>query len=231
PPPRLSVLPPRGGLLLGPPNRPTARARPAKARDANIEPDATLSGPIHDKGVLILSSLLGARYTLGWPLALTASLVFEQSYGGVDGDSASLAELCALLSALSGIPLMQSIAITGSINQYGDVQTVGGVNAKIEGFFDVCHARGLDGQQGVILPQANVENLMLRDDVVEAAHKGHFHVWPVETVDEAIEILTGVQAGDARRDGRFPEGTVNQRVQDRLEEFARAQLHWTTNPR
>ena len=227
----LSVLQLHGGVLLGQPNRITARVRAGEGGVVNIEREAELSGPIHDKGVLILTGLLGAQYTLGWPLALTASLVFEQSYGGVDGDSASLAELCALVSALSGLPLLQSVAVTGSINQYGEVQAVGGVNAKIEGFFDVCAAKGLDGMHGVILPMANVEHLMLREDVVAAAAQGQFHVWPVEHVHQAFELLMGVEAGDAPPGGRFPEGTINRRVQDRLEVFARTQLQWNSGGR
>jgi predicted ATP-dependent protease len=169
--------------------------------------------------VLILAGFLGGRYAQEYPLSLSASLVFEQSYGGVDGDSASSAELYALLSALSEVPLKQSVSVTGSVNQRGQIQPVGGVNEKIEGFFDVCRTRGLTGEQGVLIPAANTKHLMLRKDVVEAIRDGDFHVWPVETVDQGMEILTGQTMGE-REDGRYPEGTVNAAVENRLEELA-----------
>ena len=155
----------------------------------DIEREARLSGPIHTKGVLILTSFLAARYARALPLSLTASLVFEQSYGPVEGDSASLAELCALLSALSGVPIRQSLAVTGSVNQFGRVQAIGGVNEKIEGFFDICAAKGLSGEQGVVIPAANIVHLMLREDVVAACAEGRFRIWPVADVDEAIELF------------------------------------------
>ena len=214
----LSVLQ-LGGFAFGRPSRITARYRLGKGEVVNIEREVELSGPIHSKGVLILAGFLGGRYAQEYPLSLSASLVFEQSYGGVDGDSASSAELYALLSALSEVPLKQSVSVTGSVNQRGQIQPVGGVNEKIEGFFDVCRTRGLTGEQGVLIPAANTKHLMLRKDVVEAIRDGDFHVWPVETVDQGMEILTGQTMGE-REDGRYPEGTVNAAVENRLEELA-----------
>jgi predicted ATP-dependent protease len=170
--------------------------------------------------VLILAGFLGERFASERPLSLAASLVFEQSYSGVEGDSASCGELVALLSALGGVPVRQGRAITGSVNQHGQVQPIGGVNEKIEGFFDVCAAGGLTGEQGVLVPTSNLRHLMLREDVVAAAERGVFHVWPVSTVDEAVELLTGVPAGERGADGHFPEGSVNRRVDDRLATFA-----------
>jgi predicted ATP-dependent protease len=169
---------------------------------------------------LILSGYLAQKYAQDKPLTLTAKLVFEQSYEGVEGDSASSTELYALLSALSGVPIKQGIAVTGSVNQHGEVQAIGGVNEKIEGFFDVCKIKGLTGEQGVLIPRSNVQNLMLREDIVEAVKARKFHIWAVSTIDEGIEILTGVPAGERGRDGKFPEGTVNYLVDQRLREFA-----------
>ena len=169
---------------------------------------------------MILWGFLAGRYALDVPLALAATLVFEQSYGGVDGDSASSAELYALLSALSDVPIKQSLAVTGSVNQWGEVQAIGGVNEKIEGFFDVCRARGLNEQQGVLIPKSNVQHLMLREDVVEAVRNGQFAIYPVGTIDEGIEILTGVKAGERGAEGRFPAGTINRLVEDKLRSFA-----------
>jgi predicted ATP-dependent protease len=169
---------------------------------------------------MILWGFLAGRYALDVPLALAASLVFEQSYGGVDGDSASSTELYALLSALADVPIKQSLAVTGSINQRGDVQSIGGVNEKIEGFFDICVANGLTGEQGVIIPASNVQHLMLREDVVEAIDEGRFSVYPVSHVDQGIEILTGVKAGKRADDGRFQAGTINRLVEDRLRRYA-----------
>jgi len=188
----------------------------------DIEREVALGGPLHSKGVLILSSFLGARYIPDEPLSLSASLVFEQSYTGIDGDSASSAELYALLSDLAGIPIQQGLAVTGSVNQKGEVQAIGGVNEKIEGFFDVCRLMpgGLTGEQGVVIPRANMRHLMLRHDVIEAVRTGRFHIYAVSTVDEGIEVLTGVPAGERGPDGTFPEGTVNRRVEDRLRFFA-----------
>jgi predicted ATP-dependent protease len=175
----------------------------------DIERESELGGPIHAKGVLILSGYLAGRYLPMKPLSLSATLVFEQLYGGIEGDSASSAELYALLSALARVPVKQSLAVTGSVNQHGDVQAIGGVNEKIEGFFDLCKARGLTGDQGVLIPQANVKHLMLREEVVQAVGEGRFAVYPVSTVDEGVELLTGVPA---------PE--IHARVEARLEEFA-----------
>lgn len=180
-----------------------------------------MGGPIHSKGVLILAGLLGARFARRQPLSLSASLVFEQSYSGVEGDSASSAELYALLSAVADIPLRQSLAVTGSVDQLGRVQPIGGVNEKIEGFFDVCRDRGLTGRQGVLIPAGNVQHLMLRPDVVQAVAEGRFAVYPVETVDQGLEILTGQPAGEPDADGRYPEGSVNGRVAAGLAEMAR----------
>ena len=211
----LSVVQP-GRFAFGHPSRITARVRLGRGEVVDIEREVELSGPIHSKGVLILSAFLGARYSSDRPLSLSASLVFEQSYSGVEGDSASSAELYALLSALAETPIKQSLAVTGSVNQRGEVQAIGGVNEKIEGFFDLCQARGLTGEQGVLIPASNVKHLMLRRDVVEAVEAGKFHVYPVETIDQGIALLTGLEAGERDLEGNFPEGSVNHRVEDRL---------------
>lgn len=215
----LSVLQ-LGSFSFGHPGRITARVRLGEGEVVDIEREAELSGPIHSKGVLILTGFLGGRYAGEQPLSLSASLVFEQSYGEVEGDSASLAELCALLSAISEIPLDQGKAVTGSVDQLGRAQAVGGINEKIEGFFDVCAARELDGRQGVVIPESNVQHLMLRRDVVEAVAAGKFHVYPVATVDEALEVLTGLPAGERDVEGNYPEGSVNRAVMDRLSHLA-----------
>jgi lon-related putative ATP-dependent protease len=209
-----------GQFAFGHPSRITARVRLGKGEVVDIEREVELGGPIHSKGVLILAGFLAARYASDRPFSLSASLVFEQSYGGVEGDSASSAELFALVSALSGLPVRQSIAVTGSVNQLGQVQAIGAANEKIEGFFDVCRARGLTGDQGVVIPAANQKHLMLREDVVKACASGKFHVWAVEDFDHGIEILTGVAAGTREADGRFPDGSVNARVAARLERLA-----------
>ncbi len=212
-----------GSFAFGRPSRITARVRVGSGRVTDIEREVKLGGPLHSKGVMILWGYLAGRYALDAPMALAASLVFEQSYGGVDGDSASSAELYALLSALSDIPIRQSLAVTGSVNQQGEVQAIGGVNEKIEGFFDICRARGLNEEQGVLIPASNVQHLMLREDVVEAVKNGQFSVYPVSTIDEGIEILTGVKAGERSigADGnRFPAGTINRLVEDKLRLFA-----------
>ncbi|MGE5718150.1 MAG: Lon protease family protein [Acidobacteriota bacterium] len=209
-----------GDCLIGHPTRITARVRAGKGEVVDIEREVELGGPIHSKGVLILGGFLGARYAPRVPLSLSASLVFEQSYASVEGDSASLAELCALLSAIADVPLVQTVAVTGSVNQHGLVQPIGGVNEKIEGFFDVCRERGLTGDQGVIIPKGNVKNLMLRRDVVAAVESGRFHVHAVADVDEAIELLTARPAGAPDVEGRFAEGTFGARVEARLLAFA-----------
>jgi predicted ATP-dependent protease len=188
----------------------------------DIEREADLGGTIHSKGVLILSAFLAARYARHQPLSLSASLVFEQSYGPVEGDSASLAELCALLSALTQVPIRQCFAITGSVNQFGEVQVIGGVNEKIEGFFDLCRARGLDGSHGVVIPAASVRHLMLRADVVDAARAGLFHIHAIDTVDEAMTVLTGLEAGEPDAKGVIPRGTLNHMVAAVLAEMTAA---------
>jgi len=208
-----------GDYAFGRPSRVTARVFMGKGGMVNIEREVKLSGPIHDKGVLILTGYLGGKFAHDKPLSFSASICFEQSYGGIDGDSASSTELYALLSSLSGIPLKQGIAVTGSVNQLGKVQPIGGVNYKIEGFFAVCKAKGLTGEQGVMIPRSNLRNLMLKDEGVEAISAGRFHLWSVETIDQGIEILTGVPAGEKGPDGSYPEGTINQKVDMRLREI------------
>ena len=211
---------------FGKPARITTQVRMGRGEFVNIEREIEMSGPIHTKGVLILRSLLANRFAKNAPLSLSASIVFEQSYGGVDGDSASSTEYYCMLSAISGIPIKQCIAVTGSINQFGEIQPIGGVNEKIEGFFDVCKHRGLTGTQGVIIPRTNVKDLMLREDVLQAVDEGLFHVWAVDTVDDGIEILTGKKAGQADKNGRFPRGSVNYAVQQNLEALYKRYVHY-----
>jgi predicted ATP-dependent protease len=215
----LSVVP-LGRGAFGRPSRITARVRIGRGEVIDIEREVELGGPVHSKGVLILAGYLGGRYCRDRPLTLAATLVFEQSYSGVEGDSASSAELYALLSAIAEIPLRQSLAVTGSVDQLGRVQAVGGVNQKIEGFFELCRARGLTGGEGVLVPASNVRSLLLRDDVVAAVAEGRFRILPVETIDEGIELLTGLSPGVADAEGRFPEGTFNAAVARRLEAMA-----------
>ena len=210
-----------GDFFFGRPNRITVSLALGREGLIDIEREAKLGGRIHSKGVMILGGFLADRYAQDKPLALSARLVFEQSYVVVVGDSASSTELYALLSAISGLPIRQEIAVTGSVNQKGQVQAIGGVNEKIEGFFKVCQAKGLTGSQGVMIPESNVSNLMLKEEVVQAAKDGKFHIWPVRTIDEGIEILTGVKAGQRRPDGTFEPDTVNDRVDQRLREMAR----------
>src|SRR6202158_5757735 len=205
-----------GGYSFGKPVRITATAALGKLGVINIERESNLSGRFHDKGVHIISGYLRSRFAQDKPLSLAASICFEQSYSGVDGDSASSTEIYALISALAELPLRQDIAVTGSMNQQGDIQAIGGVNEKIEGFFDVCRIAGLSGTQGVMIPAANVEDLMLRDDVLEAVAAGKFHIWPVAKVEEGIEVLTGMTAGCCNGDGSFQTGTVFAKVNDRL---------------
>ncbi len=209
-----------GTFTFGKPSRITAQVSLGKGQVINIEREVDMSGPIHSKGVLILSGFLRGRYAEDVPLSLSASLVFEQSYGGVDGDSASSTELYALLSAIAQVPLKQNLAVTGSVNQHGEVQAIGGVNQKIEGFFDICKARGLTGDQGVLIPKANVKHLMLRQDVRDAVGKGKFHIYPVENVDQGISILTGIRAGERQKDNSYPEGSINALVHARLHKMA-----------
>jgi lon-related putative ATP-dependent protease len=216
----LSVLQ-LGNFSFGHPARITAAIHMGNGEVIDIEREVEMGGPIHTKGVLILSSYLSARYAIDQPLSLSASLVFEQSYGGVDGDSASSTELYALLSAISGVPIKQALAVTGSVNQYGEVQAIGGVNEKIEGFFDLCKARGLTGEQGVLIPAANVKHLMLRQDIVAAAAAGQFQIYPIETIDQGIEVLTGIPAGVRDKRGRYPKDTINYKVAARLRTLAK----------
>jgi lon-related putative ATP-dependent protease len=209
-----------GDYEFGKPSRVTARVALGRGAVQSIEREIELSGPIHSKGFMILSGYLAGTYAQEWPLALAATLTFEQAYEEVEGDSASSTELYALLSALSGLPLRQSIAVTGSVNQHGEVQAVGGVTTKVEGFFAVCKAQGLTGEQGVVIPRANVPHLMLTDEVVDAVREERFHVWAVDVVGEGLELLTGRPAGERGPDGLFPEGTVHRLVEDRLRDYA-----------
>ena len=209
-----------GDFSFGRPSRITARTYAGRSGVINIEREAQLSGRIHDKGVLILSGYLGSKFAQDMPLALSASLSFEQSYEGVDGDSASSTELYAILSSLADVPIAQGIAVTGSVNQRGEIQPIGGVNEKVEGFFALCRMKGLTGEQGVIVPHQNVRNLMLREDVVDSIQRGEFHIYAVKTIDEGIEALTGIEAGERIPESGYPEGTINWRVQKRLTELA-----------
>jgi predicted ATP-dependent protease len=209
-----------GDYAFGKPSKITSRVYLGKAGVVDIEREAKLSGRIYNKGVLILSGYLAGAYARDRTLSVSATLAFEQSYGEVEGDSASAAELVALLSGISEVPVKQNLAITGSINQKGEIQPIGGVNEKIEGFFAVCRNRGLTGDQGVIIPQINVKNLMLKKEVVAAVKEGKFRVYAVSTVNEALEILTGMPAGERKEDGTWPEGTVNFLVDKRLREMA-----------
>ncbi len=208
-----------GDFTFGKPSRITATTSMGRAGIINIEREADLSGNTHNKGVLILGGYLRNRYAQDKPLTISASIAFEQSYSGVDGDSASSTEVYALLSSLSGVPLRQDIAVTGSINQKGEIQAIGGVNEKVEGFFDCCRHLGYTGKQGVLIPESNVRDLMLRKDVVKAVEDGTFHIYAVGTVDEGMEILTGLEAGRKGSDGTYPEGTINGRVDQKLREL------------
>jgi len=210
-----------GGYSFGKPVRITATAALGKTGLINIEREANLSGRFHDKGVHIIAGYLRSRFAQDKPLSLAASICFEQSYSGVDGDSASSTEIYALVSALSGLPLRQDIAVTGSINQQGDIQAIGGVNEKIEGFFDVCRIKGLTGTQGVMMPDSNVEDLMLREDILDAVSAGKFHIWPVAKIEQGIEILTGTMAGQKNADGKYDPGTVFALMDDRLRDMAK----------
>lgn len=211
---------------FGKPSRITTQVRMGKGEFFDIEREIEMSGPIHTKGVLILQSLIANRFAKYSPLSLSASIVFEQSYGGVDGDSASSTEYYCLISALADIAIKQSIAVTGSINQFGEIQPIGGVNEKVEGFFDVCKHRGLSGTQGVIIPRTNVKDLMLREDVLAAVEEGKFTVYAIDHVDDGIEILTGLKAGVADKNGKYPRGTVNHQVQKSLEEYYKRYVHF-----
>lgn len=215
-----------GDIMFGKPSRITASTSMGKAGIINIEREADLSGSTHNKGVLILGGYLRKMFAQDKPLAMSASIAFEQSYSGVDGDSASSTEMYALLSSLSGVPIKQGIAVTGSVNQNGEVQAIGGVNHKIEGFFACCKVRGLTGDQGVIIPKANVRDLMLRPEVVEAVRGGKFHIWSVATVEQGIEILTGKKAGVRKKDGSYPKGTIYALVDERLKNLAQAMVQF-----
>ena len=223
----LSVIDP-GDNAFGTPTRISATARIGNGEVLDIQREIDQGGPIHAKGVLILSAYLGRRYARYQPLCLSASLVFEQTYGMVEGDSASVAELCALLSAIADTPIKQSLAVTGSVNQRGEIQAIGGVNEKIEGFFDICNARGLSRDQGVIIPQANRKHLMLREDVREAAERGEFHIHALSHVDQAMQLLTGLPAGVPNKDGNYPPDSINGQIEQRLSTFFAVRQQITT---
>ena len=208
-----------GDYSFGRPSRITANISLGKEGVVNIERESKLSGNLHTKGVMILSGYLKEKYARDKPLSLSASLAFEQSYGLVDGDSASGAELLALLSALAQTPLFQGIAVTGSVSQKGEMQPIGGVNQKIEGFFEVCRIRGLTGQQGVIIPEANIKDLMLKKEVIEAVEKGLFQVYAISEIEEGLEILAGKKAGKSKKDGSYPQNSLNARIETRLRQM------------
>ena len=210
-----------GDFSFGFPSRITASVRQGKGDVIDIEREVELSGPIHSKGVLILAGFLGQRFAPDKPLSLSASLVFEQSYGGVEGDSASSAELYVLLSAISGVPINQSLAVTGSVNQHGQVQPIGGVNEKIEGFFDICSERGLSGDQGVLIPAANVKHLMLNQKIRNAVAEGKFNVYAISNIEQGIELLTGIPMGEPDQEGIYPPDTISGKVQQRIEKLAK----------
>ena len=214
-----------GEFSFGKPTRITSSTSVGKSGVINIEREADMSGRTHNKGVLILGGYLRGKYAQNKPFSLSASLAFEQSYGGVDGDSASSTEVYAILSSLSKLPLRQDIAVTGSLNQKGEIQPIGGVNEKIEGFYDVCKAKGLTGAQGVIIPHQNVQNLMLKQEVVDSVSKGKFHIYSIKTINEGIEILTGIKAGKKQKSGAFPKDTLNYLVDQELQRLAKS---WKT---
>lgn len=227
-----------GNASFGHPSRITATVRMGRGEVVDIEREVQMGGPIHSKGVMILAGFLRSRYEQKEPMSLSASLVFEQNYGGVEGDSASSTELYVLLSAIARAPIKQSLAVTGSVNQLGQVQAIGGVNEKIEGFFDLCAARGLSSEHGVLIPRANVKHLMLKPAVVDAVVAGVFHIYPIDTIDQGIEVLTGIAAGELQDDGSYPQGTINRLVVERLKEFAEARRkiekegqRWQSNSR
>jgi ATP-dependent Lon protease len=211
-----------GDYAFGKPSKITAQTSVGRSGVINIEREAKLSGKTHDKGVLILEGYFRGKYAQDKNLAMSASICFEQSYGEIDGDSASSSEVYAILSSLSAMPIRQDIAVTGSVNQKGEIQPIGGVNLKIEGFYDVCKAKGLTGNQGVIIPALNVKDLMLRKDVVTSAAENNFHIYPVSTIDEGITILTGIEAGKVDESGNSPADTVNRRVNEKLKTLAKS---------
>ena len=208
-----------GDYTFGKPAKITANTFMGKTGVINVERETDMSGPTHSKGVLILRGYLGEKFAQDFPLSLTASLCFEQLYNGVDGDSASSTECYAILSSLSNVPITQSIAVTGSVNQKGFIQPIGGVNEKIEGFYNICKKRGLTGKQGVIIPIQNVRNLHLTDEIIENVKEKKFHIYAVSTIDEGIEILTGVPAGKQNKDGKYPAGTINHLVYEKLKKY------------
>ncbi len=224
----LSVVP-LGDYMFGRPARITARTHVGREGVVNIDREVELGGRIHNKGTMILSGYLGGKFAQNAPFALSASITFEQLYEEVDGDSASSAELYALISSLSEVPIKQGVAVTGSVNQRGQVQAIGGVNEKIEGFFEICKVHGLTGDQGVLIPQSNVRNLMLKQPVVDAVEQGQFHIYAVSTIDEGIEILTGRPAGGMRVDGTFPEDTVNELTRRKLHSLAESAKRFATS--
>jgi lon-related putative ATP-dependent protease len=209
-----------GDFAFGTPSRVTASIGLGREGVIDIEREAKMGGPIHTKGVLILSGFINGKYARDKPLSLSARIVFEQNYGGVEGDSASSTELYCILSALSGLPIKQNLAVTGSVNQKGEVQAIGGVNEKIEGFYEVAKAKGLTGEQGVMIPESNVQNLMLKEEVLDAVKASKFSIYSVKTIDEGIEVLTGTKAGQLKPDGTFEEGSVNYLVDKQLRDMA-----------
>jgi predicted ATP-dependent protease len=211
-----------GDHSFGKPSRITAKTYAGRAGVVNIERETKMSGKIHEKAILIISGYLGSKYAIKAPISLSALITFEQLYDMIEGDSATCAELYALLSSIAGVPLKQAFAVTGSMDQNGDVQPIGGVNQKIEGFFDLCKMRGLDGKNGVIIPGRNRKNLMLREDVREAVDAGQFSIYTIDRMEEGLEILTGMSAGVLQEDGTYPEGTVNFLVMKRLTEIGEA---------
>ena len=210
-----------GDYTFGKPVKITANTYMGKTGIVNIEREVELSGSSHSKGVLILNGYLGEMFAQDFPLSLTASICFEQLYNGVDGDSASSTELYAILSSLSGIPINQSMAVTGSVNQKGEIQPIGGVNDKIEGFYQVCKMRGLNGNHGVMIPVQNVQNLSLSDEIIEAVKNKKFHIYAISTIEEGIEILTGVPAGKKDANGHFPAGSINYLAYEKLKKYAK----------
>ncbi|MBC8413178.1 AAA family ATPase, partial [bacterium] len=217
----LSVLD-LGDYRFGMPTRITAKTYAGRAGIVNIERETKMSGRIHEKAILILTAYLGSKYATQRPMSLTASLVFEQLYGGIEGDSATCAEVYALLSSISSVPIKQCFAITGSMNQHGEVQPIGGVNEKIEGFFEVCKMQGLNGEQGAIIPSRNIMNLMLKKEVVDAVIDGKFNIYCIDNVEDAIEILMGMQAGQMKPNGKYPKGTLNYLIVEQLQTLSRA---------
>jgi predicted ATP-dependent protease len=208
-----------GDYMFGKPSRITAKTYTGKAGVINIERETKMSGKIHEKAILIITNYLGSKYAQNKPISISASITFEQLYSMIEGDSATCAEMYALLSSIAGIPLKQSFAVTGSMDQNGEVQPIGGVNEKIEGFFELCNARGLDGSHGVIIPRKNMINLMLKQEVIDAVEKEMFRIYAIEKMEEGLEILTGMEIGELSAEGKYPEGTINYLVEKRLTEI------------